>query len=360
MNNKIFNYLFIMKIKYILLNILFLGIFVEIINLLEIAKIIESDNLNIFTIFYLSILKLPTIIIEIIPFVIVISTAFIYRYLINNNELISMRNVGHSIIDIFKPIALAIFLIGTLILIIINPISAKFEEIFNNKTTKDFSDMYSINIKNNELWIKNINNDEEKYFIHISNIDLENMNAENIKILSIKNNNSLFYSAKSGKFENKSFLLNDVIIFNIDNDNYKLNKSAILALNFDNKDLSGSILNYKFIPFYDYKDHLNSLKKFNLYSSEISLYYLSEILKPLFLVAIGFVVMGFSGKFKRNENFFKVLFISILIGFLIFLLKEIVTSITVSYSIPFILSYLIIFSLPILIGLYQTINIEIK
>ena len=126
MNNKIFNYLFLMKIKYILLNILFLGIFVEIINLLEIAKIIENDNLNIFTIFYLSILKLPSIIIEIIPFVIVISTTFIYRYLINNNELISMRNIGHSIIDIYKPIALAILVIGIIVLVIVNPISAKF------------------------------------------------------------------------------------------------------------------------------------------------------------------------------------------------------------------------------------------
>ena len=126
MNNKIFNYLFLMKIKYILLNILFLGIFVEIINLLEIAKIIENDNINIFTIFYLSILKLPSIIIEIIPFVIVISTTFIYRYLINNNELISMRNIGHSIIDIYKPIALAILVIGIIVLVIVNPISAKF------------------------------------------------------------------------------------------------------------------------------------------------------------------------------------------------------------------------------------------
>ena len=294
MNNKIFNYLFIMKIKYVLINILFIGIFVELINLLEIAKIIEKDNLNVFSIFYLSLLKLPSIIIEIIPFVIVISTAFIYRYLINNNELISMRNVGHSIIDVYKPIGLAILLIGLLILIVINPISAKFEQIFNDKTSKDFSDMYSINIKNNEIWIKNIKNENEKYFIHISNIDLENMTTQNIKIIAINNKNNLFYSAKKGKFNDKSFELNDVIVFDVNNDNYIKNKKIILKMNFNNKDLTGSILNYKFIPFYNYNEHLKSLKKFNLYSSEISLYYLSEILKPFFLVAIGFVVMVFS------------------------------------------------------------------
>ena len=101
-----------------------------------------------------------------------------------------------------------------------------------------------------------------------------------------------------------------------------------------------------------------NLKKFDLYSNEISLYYTSELLKPIFLIIIAFVVMGFSSKFRRNENFFKVLFISILIGFLIFLHKEIVTSFTISLSLPFILSYTIIFSLPLIVGLYQSIKIE--
>ena len=73
---------------------------------------------------------------------------------------------------------------------------------------------------------------------------------------------------------------------------------------------------------------------------------------------LSFVVIGFSGKFKRNENFFKVLFISILIGFTIFFLKEIITKITITLSINFYISYLIIFFLPFSIGLYQVIKIE--
>jgi len=360
MNNKIFIYLFSMKIKYILINILFIGLFIQLINLLEITKIVEKENSNLLSIFYLSLLKLPSIIIDIIPFVIVISTAFIYRSLIKNNELISMRNIGYSILDIYKPIALAIFMIGIIIILFINPLSAKYEKIFDSITTKDFSDMYSINIKNNELWIKNIKNKNEKYIINISNIDLENMNANNIKIISISKDNNFLYLAKKGKIKNKIFYLDEVIIFNIDKDNYEKEKSINLDLNFDNNNLIDSISNYKFVPFYKYKEHLASLKKFNLYSSEISLYYLSEILKPFFLVIIGFTVMGFSGKFKKNEGFFKILFISILIGFLLFLLKEIITAITISSNLSFWIAYLIIFSIPLIIGLYQTINIEIK
>ena len=157
MNKKIFTYLFLMKFKYLVINIIFIGLFVQLINILEIAKIIEEKNSNILSIFYLSLLKLPSIIIDIIPFVIIVSTAFIYRYLITNNELISMRNIGYSILDIFKPIGLAIFVFGLIIILFINPLSASFEKLFDSHTVKDFSDLYSIKIKNNELWIKNIN-----------------------------------------------------------------------------------------------------------------------------------------------------------------------------------------------------------
>ena len=349
-----------MKTKYILLNIFFIGLFVLLINLLEIAKIIEEKNSSIISIIYLSLLKIPTIIIDIIPFVIVISTAFVYRNLINNNEIISMRNIGFSLIDIYKPIATAIFIIGVIILILINPLSAKLENKFNEITTKDFSDQYSINIKNNELWIKNINKLNEKHFINISNIDLEKMIAKNIKIISISKDNNYFILSKNGKITNKQFNLNDVVKLDIDNDKYQKSKNIILNLNFDKKNLIDSISNFKNIPFYKYKEHLNTLKKFNLYSSEISLFYISTIINPIFLVIIGFIVMGFSGKFKKNESFFKVLFISILIGFLLFLLKEIITTLTITYSINFLLSYLIIFSIPLIIGLYQIINIEIN
>ena len=85
-------------------------------------SIIETDENKLITIIYLSFLKLPTTIQEIMPFVIILSTAFYYRHLISNNEFISMRNIGYSIIDIFRPVGFAIFFIGICSLIVLNPL----------------------------------------------------------------------------------------------------------------------------------------------------------------------------------------------------------------------------------------------
>ena len=355
---KINFYLFTLASKYILINLIIITIFVLFLNLLEISRILEKENTTLGFFLLLSLLKLPTIISEIIPFVVILSIAFLYKNLITNNELISIRNMGFSILDIFKPIAIAIFLFGLFILLFINPLAANFENNFNNLTSKKYPNMYSIKFINEGMWIKNISEDNNINYINISKINLDNMNAEKIKILNINNKFNKIIIAEKGEIIDKIFKLQNVSIFNINNDKFEKVEFYNLILNFDKSNIIDSILNFKFIPFYKYKQHVNNLKKFNLHSSEVSLYYLSEILKPIFLVIIGFTVMGFSGKFKRNESFFKVLFISILIGFLIFLLKEIVTSLTTTMEISFIFSYFIIFMFPLMIGLYQMIRIE--
>ncbi len=355
---KINFYLFTLASKYILINLIIITILVLFLNLLEISRILEKDNTTLGFFLLLSLLKLPTIISEIIPFVVILSIAFLFKNLITNNELISIRNMGFSILDIFKPIAIAIFLFGLFILLFINPLAANFENNFNNLTSKKYPNMYSIKFINEGMWVKNISEDNNKNYINISKINLDNMNAEKIKILNINNKFNKIIIAEKGEIIDKIFKLQNVSILNINNDKFEKVEFYNLILNFDKSNIIDSILNFKFIPFYKYKKHVNNLKKFNLHSSEVSLYYLSEILKPIFLVIIGFTVMGFSGKFKRDENFFKVLFISILIGFLIFLLKEIVTALTTTMEISFIFSYFIIFMFPLTIGLYQMIRIE--
>ena len=355
---KINFYLFTLASKYILINLIIITILVLFLNLLEISRILEKENTTLGFFLLLSLLKLPTIISEIIPFVVILSIAFLFKNLITNNELISIRNMGFSILDIFKPIAIAIFLFGLFILLFINPLAANFENNFNTLTSKKYPNMYSIKFINEGMWIKNISEDNNKNYINISKINLDNMNAEEIKILNINNKFNKIIIAEKGEIIDKIFKLQNVSILNINNDKFEKVEFYNLILNFDKSNIIDSILNFKFIPFYKYKKHVNNLKKFNLHSSEVSLYYLSEIFKPIFLVIIGFTVMGFSGKFKRNENFFKVLFISILIGFLIFLLKEIVTALTITMEISFIFSYFIIFMFPLIIGLYQMIRIE--
>ena len=77
MKYKITIYLFLMKMKFAILTLFLLTLFIQIINLIEVSRILENDQIDLFAILYLSLLKLPTTISQIIPFVIIISTEYV-------------------------------------------------------------------------------------------------------------------------------------------------------------------------------------------------------------------------------------------------------------------------------------------
>ena len=355
---KINTYLFALTNKYLTINFIVVSIFIIFINFIELSRVISENEKSVFNFIYLSVLKYPSILNEITPFVTILAITFLVRNLISNNEFISMRNLGYSIFDIFKPISMAVFIMGLFFLLIINPLAVFMETKYDNKIDNRDNSLYSIKISDNEMWIKNKIDDFNSSFINIKNINLRNMSASNIKILLISKETNQFIMAKKGEFINNIFLLNKVKYYNFKKEEYKNLDNYSLKINFNKENLINSISKYKLVPFYKYINHSKTLSKFNLYSSEIGLYYLSEILKPIFIVVIAFVMIGFTAKFQRNENFFKVLFIAISVGFLIFLLKEIITKLTITLTLNYMLSYLVIFLIPFFIGLYQIIKIE--
>ena len=110
------------------------------------------------------------------------------------------------------------------------------------------------------------------------------------------------------------------------------------------------------IPLQIYKTS-QTLNKFNLYSKEIGLYYLSEVLKPIFIVVLAFVIIGFTSKFQRNENFLKFYLLLFQLDFLFFFERNNI-KINNKLSMNIYVSYLAIFLIPLFIGLYQVIKIE--
>lgn len=351
-------YLIRLSTKYLFINLIIISIFILFLNLIDLSRIINLENRTMSDYLILSFLKLPSILNEILPFVAIIAISFLLRNLINNNELISLRNIGFSIFDIFLPIGVTVFFISLFFLVFLNPLSSSLEIKYEKILNQNELSPYSIKITNNEMWIRNKINENKSSFINIKNIDLQSMKIKKINILELRNKSNIFIQANNGTLKNEFLHLNNVKIYYLDNEKFEEFEKYNIKLNFNKKNILNSITNYKFIPFYNYFQHTQTLKKFNLYSPEIGLFYLSEILKPLFITMLTFVVIGLSGKFKRNENFFKVLFIAISIGFFIFLLKEIISKLTISLSMNIYVSYLVIFLIPFFVGLYQVIKIE--
>ena len=146
--SKIFFYLYRTKIYYIITSLLILIVTVQIIDFIELTRSnINKENFVFENILKMSLLKTPFLINEILPFVIIISTAFYFKNLIDNNEFVSIRNVGLSILNIFYPAGAAVLTIGVFSLFILNPISSFSMALYEK---------YDLN-KNNSNNIVNLN-----------------------------------------------------------------------------------------------------------------------------------------------------------------------------------------------------------
>ena len=172
--NKINIYLFTLTNKYLIINFIIISLFIIFINFLELSRVLDEDNKNLFNFLYFSFLKYPSILNEIIPFVTIISVSFLIRNLINNNELVSMRNLGYSIFDIFLPMSIAVFVMGLFFLFFLNPLSVLMETKYDVKLDNKEVSLYSIKISNNEMWIKNEVDETNTSFINMKYIHLNN------------------------------------------------------------------------------------------------------------------------------------------------------------------------------------------
>ena len=354
---KIFLYLYKTKIIYIIISLIILTITVQIVDFIELTQAnINKSNFSFNDILKMSFLKMPFLINEILPFVVIISTSFYFKSLIDNNELVSIRNLGLSIFSIFYPVAFAVLTIGIFSLIILNPISSismnYLQKISNNNEKSSV-----IKLSNDNIWIKN-KIDNKVLYINAKNINIKKMILTDIMIIDNSKNNQKLLFADRGKI-NKEFIL----LSNVQETSIKFNKNnkydyKNIKINFNQKDILNSLQYYKYTPFYKYYDYLNSMKKLNYLSSEIILYFLSEIFKPILLITISFVVTGYVAKFKRNENFFKTIFIAISIGFIIFLIDKIVYSINAQNIFSYIFIILTIPLTSIILGIIFMLRVE--
>ena len=191
MNSVILNYILNGFLKTFFKVFLFFYAFGIILNLFEEIEFFKNLESSIFTPLILTNLYIPSMMINLLPFIIFISSMKFIIDLRNNKDLLTMKIFGFSNFKIFFILASTSFILGWIILLIINPVTSemsKYYEQIKSNYSRDIDHLVTFN--NNGLWIK------------------ENLSTGSRIITANK------YNGKK---------LEDITIFNLD-ENYNLNK----------------------------------------------------------------------------------------------------------------------------------------
>ena len=215
MNNIILKYLIDGFLKNFLKVVLFFFCFGIILNLFEEIEFFKNLNVSIFVPLFLTILFIPSILIQLLPFIIFVTSMKFVMDIRNNKDLLNIKVFGFSNFKIFFILAITSFLIGWVVLFFINPITSSMSQYYDKTKSgysKDIDHLVSFN--KNGLWIKENFKNGQRIISAERGKDKE---LRNLIIYNFDENYTLkekIFSPRAN-IEKNEWLLNEVLLFKI-------------------------------------------------------------------------------------------------------------------------------------------------
>ena len=126
-----------------------------ILNIFEEINFFKNLEINFLLPFFISLLRAPSNLFEVFPFIFLISSQFFFLDLINKNELETLKIHGLNNLKIIKILFLSSFFLSILFVLIFYSVSAKLNFLYldiKNKYSDD--NKYLAVVTKNGLWIK--------------------------------------------------------------------------------------------------------------------------------------------------------------------------------------------------------------
>jgi len=353
MNKFINRYLINKFFKIFFINILvFLSLGV-VLNLFEEIEFFKNLNLSFTLPIILSFSYVPTLILELLPFIIFLSAMYYFLHLRSSKDLLSVKTFGYSNIKIILILSFFSFFLGLVFLFAVNPITsslAKYYETEKAQYTRDIDHLVSIN--KNGVWIKE--NDEYGYKI----INADKLNNQSLKKISIYvfNNDKLVkrIEAESAQITNNPWKMVNTFVYDIvENkrtyfENYEhrsdntAEKISSLYKNLNTVSFLDLIINYSELNEKGYTKKLLN-EKINKFASLPVFLFLMVILAAIFTI----------GSLKNKPNFYYVL-VSIITCVAIYYFKDLSIALGQTEKIGLVLS---VWTPIIIISLFCSIGV---
>ncbi len=204
--------LYLKNILIILIVFIFLSFFL---NIFEEIKYFEDKESELYYPVILTILNIPSVIFEILPFIYLLGVMFFFINLYENEEIELLRSNGVDNMKITLIISIVSVVTGILIIIAYYSFSANLKSLYLNMKYKysDAGDHLAV-VNQDGLWIKEKNGDGSRIFI-VNAKTYKITSLENLEIIELDQNFKLINTIISEKanINRKEWILTDVKIY---------------------------------------------------------------------------------------------------------------------------------------------------
>ena len=302
-----------------------------------------TNNIDISEGFKNTLLRTPSILIDAMPLVIMLAGLSTFLNLARASELVVIRSAGRSALRILlAPTALTV-IIGILCTTLGNPIvssSSKYsEEFLQNLGLKPRNFM---SVTGNEIWLRETS-DNKQVVIKAAQSNFEGKVLYDLTIFEFDGEDTLTrrIHADRGRLVSKNWELENVLIWTLDLDApietaFKIKKQKLIKIktSISETQILDSFSDPKAINFWKLPSFIDKLENSGFSAIRHQLFYLSEISRPLFFVAMLLIGASFALRQARFGQTGILVMLSIASGFLLFSIKRIAQSLGAAEEIP--------------------------
>ena len=277
--NKFFTHIFFKSFSYVLTVMISLVFILNYLGELDFFQKMEIETT--FTLF-LALLNSPAMIIDMSPFIILITAQIFFVKLFNNNELVTFKYSGLKNSEIIKTIIILSFITGILITTIFYYFSSNLKNFYLELKSPFTNDgKYLAVVTQNGLWIRDKIN-KKTLVINSTKIDKNYLVGNFITEFDEKYN--VIKNIKSDKIDvsQKRWVIYDARVY--EGNNYKRFKDFKIDTNFDLKRINSLYSNLSSLNLFELFELRKNYKKLNYSVTEVNLQLLKLLTLPLFLI----------------------------------------------------------------------------
>jgi lipopolysaccharide export system permease protein len=338
LKSKLFRHYFWYFTRTIILFLLGFLVLIFLADFTDNLRKFSKFDVSIFTVLWLSLLKLPRLVIDVSPFIVLFASFFCIRSSVLKREVDIIKAAGLSIWQFLVPFLVVALLWGIFIIFIVTSISVLSINHYNTLENNIRQSSGKVEFKNSgsNLWlIDRLSDTEENIILAKDNKIINNSNTLiNIVLFELINNQVMrIISAESATINKNSLNLNKVLIKNNASDYAESLDN--LSINFSiNRKISSLSAIPEQIYVWQLPSMIGSLNKVRLDTRPYTNYFYNLLLLPFLLVSIVLVSTRFSLYDVRSSKHLFPIAIMLLFGFMIYIFIKLLSTISTSGVIP--------------------------
>ncbi len=330
------------------------GIFstlIMLIDAIELLRKASSREIPFLIMVDMVALKLPMILQVILPFITLVASVLAYTNLARRSELVVIRSAGVSVWEFLLPSVITAFCVGLIVIFALSPLSSLMLNKYERLNAKYFENKQNLlDISETGLWFK------QEYQILPGNIEEKEVNNEmiihsqevtgskdiilgGVEIIALDSNYEFAFrvDAPQAIVKDNFLQLKDVTITDKENQTKKVSEYN-LATNLKQDDIQNSFADPQSISFFELPTFINKLEKSGFSALGHILQWHKIMSSPFFYAGMVLIGAIFSLKAPRQGMIGYSITFTIIFGFIIYFLSNLVSSIGLSGSIPIIVS----------------------